>query len=387
MITEEDYGDLCNFEQPDFTKVLQGMSKSSGTDGNLFWLHVGISSNNSMIDKIMSASIISDYIYRKVMNGSSCPKFQNQIKNVIHPFSSMINTDYNALVMDKETMIKSKQLYEELRVKIDTTIGIKFDAYDTYLRKVNTAKIIFLRFTKMCLRSKLVDGSAKNVFGFIRWKSPVVVKMLEGKSKSFLANKTKVCDALSLHKYRTIEGIPLEAEEKSQQGNRKPKKRKRKKGLNFHKQTTHPNHKKSDDNINSRWAVTKIPKPGSINQLTDLISNCVDVLQDVKDKLDIWSETDEHIFGGISQPINSIIDSPVIVIETFTDNNGKIVNGIGHHDKNTSPGELYMKEDTYNNKWLNNVTICATTSSYFYVFSEAEKNPHFVLCKSEELKY
>lgn len=385
-ICNNNAGDELMLATPNVTKVLQDMSKYSGTDGSLFWLHVGISSNNSMIDKIMSAAIIADNIYRQVMKGSSCLIFQNQIKNVVHPFSSMIKTDYNPLVIDIQTITKSKQLYNKLRVEMEEDVGVKFDAYDTYLRKVNLAKILFLHFTKMCLRSKLVEGTPRNVFLFIRNKSPVVVKMLEGKSTSFLANKTKVFDALSLRNYRLFEGLATEVEEKRGTQKRKPIKKKRKKGLNFHKGSTHPNHKKSDDDINSRKVVAERPKPGSIFKLSSSESICCES-QEPKDSDQMSFFMDEHLFGGVSQAINSIANTPVIVIETFTDKDGKTVSGIGRQETNTTPGESYMSSDAYNNKQLTNVTICSTTSSYFYVFSEAEKKPHFVLSQSQALKY
>ena len=46
-----------------------------------------------------------------------------------------------------------------------------------------------------------------------------------------------------------------------------------------------------------------------------------------------------------------------------------------------------MSHDSFTHKQLTDVTICSTTAAYFYVFSGAEKKPHFVMSKSLSLDY
>ena len=375
------------FNSTDYTTVIEDMSKLSGSKGPLFWLHVGISSENTMIDKIMSAAIIADYIYRAVMEESPSIIFQQQMENVVHPFSSLIDTNYDPLLTDRVTITKSKIMYNELRINMRNNIGIKFDEYDTYLRKVNVAKVLILRFTKMCVWNKLVVGNPKQVFDFVRDKSPLLVKMLEGKTKSFLSNKHKILEEITVSNFRLMEveldlKLPsnLKCKPKS-----KPKPKKGKKGWQYHKGATHPDHKKADNNINSRKSVVKKSKPGCISFPAVNIQTTTPPKQ--KENLEMDGKMNELIFDGVSKEVHSIAELPVIVIETFKDKAGKIVCGIGRSEKNLKPGESYMGRDTYENKELTDVTICSTTSSYFYVFSEAEKKPHFVLSHSEALKY
>ena len=249
---------------PNYTSVIENMSKSSGTDGSLFWLHVGISSDNTMIDKIMSAAIIADYIFRVVTKGSKSKLFINQLEHVVHPFSAMIDTNFNPLVADWDYLPKAKNLYNELRERMNTKIGVKFDAYRTYSKKVTMAKVIFHRFTSMCRKHRLVEGGPDAVFSFVKFKSPILFNMLEGRSKSFLSKQTEIITAITIENYRFHNGDTLAHQTPSHPGIQKPKSKPKpivKKKLNFHQGRTHPDHKKVDKNINNRNAVIMKLKP------------------------------------------------------------------------------------------------------------------------------
>lgn len=93
------------------------------------------------------------------------------------------------------------------------------------------------------------------------------------------------------------------------------------------------------------------------------------------------------LFDGVTTPVVTHSELPVIVIETFRDKLGNIVPGIGRQEKYSMPCESYMSNNKYANKQLTEVTICSTTWAYFYVFSGAEKKPHFVMSSSASLDY
>lgn len=198
------------------------------------------------------------------MNGNDSVLFQQQTTNIVHPFSPLIDTNYNPLVMDYKAIAKSKKIYDELRITMKNNIGVKFYSYDTYIRKVNVAKVLILRFTKMCLKNKLVVGLPREVFEFVRNKLPVLVKMLEGKSKLFLSNKIKVVDAITLSNFRSQEGKTTKNLAHKLKSKWKARKTKLKKRFHFHKGMTHPNHKKANNNMSSQKTVIEKPNLGGL---------------------------------------------------------------------------------------------------------------------------
>ena len=146
--------------------------------------------------------------------------------------------------------------------------------------------------------------------------------------------------------------------------------------MNFHQGRTHPDHQKVDQNINNRNAVITKLKPGEKNKRQPYPYKCSMVDTAVI-----------NLFDGVTKQVITVAELPVIVIETFRDKFGTIVPGIGKMDKYTMPGETYTSHDSYSHKQLTDVTICSTTAAYFYVFSGAEKKPHFVMSKSLSLDY
>ena len=206
---------------PNYTSLIKNMSKLSGTDGSLFWLHVGISSDNTMIDKIMSAAIIADYIFRMVTEGSKSKLFINQVNHVVHPFSALIDTNFNPMVADREYLVNAKNLYTKLREMMIIKIGVKFDGYNTYKRKVTMAKVIIHRFTMMCRDHRLIVGGPVAVFRFVKMKSPILVNMLEGRSKSFLSKQTEIVSAITIENYRFHNGDTMAHQLASSPGKKK----------------------------------------------------------------------------------------------------------------------------------------------------------------------
>ena len=131
-----------------------------------------------------------------------------------------------------------------------------------------------------------------------------------------------------------------------------------------------------DKNINNRNAVITKLKPGEKNKRQPYPYKCSMVDTAVI-----------NLFDGVTKPVITVAELPVIVIETFRDKFGTIVPGIGKMEKYTMPGETYMSHDSFTHKQLTDVTICSTTAAYFYIFSGAEKKPHFVMSKSLSLDY
>ena len=112
-------------------------------------------------------------------------------------------------------------MYKKLRERMKTKFGVKFDAHDTYNRKVTMAKVIIHRFTIMCRDHQLIVGGPVAVFRFVKMKSPILVNMLEGRSRSFLSKQTEIISAITIENYRFHNGDTMAHQLASSPGKKK----------------------------------------------------------------------------------------------------------------------------------------------------------------------
>ena len=93
------------------------------------------------------------------------------------------------------------------------------------------------------------------------------------------------------------------------------------------------------------------------------------------------------IFDGKAKQYELHTKTPVIVIETFKNKDGRLVCGITtKEEKEQKPGDNYIASQN-GKKIMHSVIICPTTSSYAYVFRNAELRPHFVTSREKLEQY
>ena len=368
-----------------FATVIERMSAEYSSDAPLFWIHLGSMSDKSFIDRVMSAIIVEDYIYRVVMEGSNAPQLR-----ILPPFSTIMTKECTPVVINKTERIRIGLFYKCLLSVLAGEYCVKLEAYDTVRKKWNIGRIIMTKFARLCIDNNMTKGKINLMLPFIKSKTHVLVSMLEETTRfdletQFLQNKT-LSRLVTYENFIDHTGVNQTSKRKRANGRSKTNTKKnallsKSKNNTCRLQTKkpHPGHRSEDCGIEKPASLPNIEKPGSLkgNDRVDLAKEGI--------RLNCASP----IYSGKTKKHDFLPEYPVVVIETFRNREGEIKKGIVNEtEKKYEPGKAaYMPFNKVKDKHLSEVIICETSSSYFYVFASADQRPHFVLTKREARKY
>jgi len=385
LIIKKDIAKLSPIEKTEgdnsrmmFTNLIRNMSHliGNGCSEREFYVNVGVSSDNTYVDKLMSTAVVADYIYRVVMSQKQGKKnddvFKDQNKNIVHPLSVLIDPDLNILRLPANIRQQIKSTYNFFCVKIEKGFGCKIDKYTTFEKKYCEARCIIHRFATILKENKVVTGTAKHITQYIKDHINILSELLKRRTKS----RGFHLSDLTYEKYKTLcctndtKGKNINS--KISSGSRAKKGKRNITGLATARKKPHLQHQREDINIPKETPLVKNPKPGSDNCSHQQIPQNSDL--NIKKNFD--GEAKKHQMKS---------ETPVIVIETFKNDKSEIVCGITtKQEKQQKPGGDYVRMKNKNKK-LHGVIICPTTPSYVYFFRHAELRPHFVTSR-EKLK-
>ena len=245
------------------------------------WLNIGISSDNTFVDKILSTCIVADYIYRIVMQDkdkqgmNDLKEFNCQKKSIAHPFSVVIDHHYSALDLSKQVRLQIESTYNYLCDQVADNFGCKFDQYKTFLRKLSYARGIIYKFANMLVTNEVITGSSIKVTEFMKSKTHVLSTMLRKKRKtcSFQSNPKIYMEAITYDDYILCENntapdlkAVCQASQKNTVNLKQQKRKNPSLGSPSSRKKTHSDHKWEDKNIPKDIPVIIKPKPGYSNQ-------------------------------------------------------------------------------------------------------------------------
>ena len=151
-----------------YNNIVRNMSsKVIGTDEKkinerVFWINIGVGSDHTYVEKLMSTSVVADYIYRLVMihekGHVDYQQFIKQNMNIVHPFSVLIDPDYNILRLSKYIRTQIKKTYDHLQDMIQHNFGCKMDKYKTFSKKFHESRKIIHALANMLKDNKVVSS-------------------------------------------------------------------------------------------------------------------------------------------------------------------------------------------------------------------------------------